>query len=317
MTVDVTTTSVHGLAGSADESSKTLLDPDFLRELEAMRRLVRPNARSAQAGAHLGRKRGGHAEFSEHRGYVAGDDLRRVDWAAFARAGAPVMKVFRAEEDVAVRLVVDASASSGFGSPSKLSVAKRIAAGIAYLALVESERAVVTYGRERLVPVSPPVRGRAGLVKVLAALDTIVPSGGTRLAQVIDDAVTRFRRPGSLIVLSDFFDAGPWGPSVVRAAAAGHDVALVQVLATEDVTPSWDGDVTLVDSETEEAVELTFDEAVREAYEHRLLALFRKLSEVTTRARGAYARVVGDTSLATTIRELLTHKVETWDPSSS
>ena len=298
-------------------NAPTLLDPELLRELEAMRRLFRPRARSASAGAHLGRRRGGHAEFSEHRAYTSGDDLRRVDWAAFARAGTPVVKVFRAEEDVAVRLVVDASRSSSFGTPSKLSVAKRIAAAIAYLALSESERAEVSCARERLSAVSAPVRGRAGLAKVLGALDSIVPSGGTALADVLDDAIGRFRRPGNLVVLSDFFDPGPWDAAVARAAAAGHDVSLVQVLAEEEVSPPWDGDVTLVDSETGDTVELTFDEDVRDAYEARLFSLFQKLSQVAARARGGYARAVGSTNLPATIRSLLTRKVETWAPSSS
>lgn len=294
-----------------------LLDPGVLAELEAMRRLFRPHARSAAAGAHLGRKRGGHAEFSEHRAYVAGDDLRRVDWSAFARGGAPVTKVFRAEEDVAVRLVVDTSASSAFGTPPKLEVAKRVAAAVAYLALAESERAEVSSARERLSVTAPPVRGRAGLSTVLRALDGLVASGGTRLADVVDDALLRYRRPGSLVVLSDFFDPGPWESALGRARAAGHDLSLVQVLADEEVSPPWDGDVMLVDSETGETVELTFDDDVREAYESRLRGLSSRLSHIATRLRGSYVRVVGAPHLPTIVRSLLTRKVETWAPSSS
>src|SRR5215470_7745127 len=114
-----------------------LLDPAFARELEALRRRMQIRARSGGGGEHIAKRRGGSAEFLEHRPYTPGDDLRRMDWLAFARTGEPVLKLFRAEEDVVVRLVVDASASldwpapaSGPASaskpPSKMEAAKRL-----------------------------------------------------------------------------------------------------------------------------------------------------------------------------------------------
>src|SRR5258706_313471 len=118
-----------------------LLDPAFARELEALRRRMRVVARSGGGGDHLAKKRGGSAEFLEHRPYAPGDDLRRIDWLAFARTGEPVFKLFRAEEDIVVRLVVDASASLDHRTPTQLLAAKRLAASIRYIALGESERA--------------------------------------------------------------------------------------------------------------------------------------------------------------------------------
>ncbi len=295
----------------------SLLDPAFLQELAAMRRLLKPRSRSAAVGAHLGKRRGGHAEFAEHRAYVPGDDPRRVDWAAFARTGSPVVKVFRAEEDTCVRLVVDASASLGFGSPTKLLVAKKIAAGLAYVALAESERAEVACARERLSVTQGPTRGRAGLPRVLTALDALVADGGTKLAAVIDDAVGRFRRPGMLVLLSDFMDQGPWEAALGRAHAGGHEIALVQVLSREEASPDFDGDVALVDAETGETVELTFDEDTRSAYEARLFALYERLATIATKVRGSYARAVGDETIVRTISRVLTRTVERWEVSSS
>src|SRR3954466_835700 len=98
---------------------RSLLDPTFVRELEALRRRLTLSVRSGSAGERASRRRGGSAEFQDHRPYAPGDDLRRVDWAAFARTGEPVLKLFRAEEDSVLRLLLDASASLGFGSPQK------------------------------------------------------------------------------------------------------------------------------------------------------------------------------------------------------
>src|SRR5215470_2037966 len=159
-----------------------LLDPAFARELEALRRRMQIRARSGGGGEHVAKRRGGSAEFLEHRPYTPGDDLRRMDWLAFARTGEPVLKLFRAEEDVVVRLVVDASASLETGEPPKIQVAKRLAAAIGYMALASSERAQVLAASDGLVRAREPVRGRGALVKLLRELDGITPARGTDLA---------------------------------------------------------------------------------------------------------------------------------------
>src|SRR5450432_2135221 len=127
---------------------RALLDPSFVRELEALRRRLEVSVRSGAAGERASRRRGGSAEFQDHRPYAPGDDLRRVDWAAFALTGEPVLKLFRAEEDSVLRLLVDASASLAFGTPQKLEVARRVAAAIGYLALANGQRAQVLIARQ-------------------------------------------------------------------------------------------------------------------------------------------------------------------------
>src|SRR5690606_7147770 len=70
-------------------AAEPLLDPSFLIELEALRRMLRPRVASGGSGDRVGAARGGSAEFREHRAYAPGDDPRRIDWLAFARTGTP------------------------------------------------------------------------------------------------------------------------------------------------------------------------------------------------------------------------------------
>src|SRR5262245_18684136 len=212
-----------------------MLDPAFMRELEALRRRLEVRARSGAAGDHTARRRGGSAEFQEHRAYEPGDDPRRIDWMAFARRGEPVVKLFRSEEDVIVRLLVDASASLGHGDPQKIDVSRRLAAAIGYLALSSAQRAELAILRERrggaIERLAPARRGRAGFVSLLRDLEAATAGGRADLGAAIEDVVQRSRRAGLLVVLSDFFDAGPVTHALGRARAAGHDVALVQIFA--------------------------------------------------------------------------------------
>src|SRR4051812_24870695 len=191
------------------QPASPLLGPDFVRELEVLRRRLEIRARSGGAGDHLAKRRGGSSEFQEHRAYTAGDDMRRIDWAAYARTGEPVLKLFRAEEDVLARILCDASASLGIGEPPKIDTARRLAAAVGYMALARSERAQLFVGGEGISRESTAVRGRGGLPALLRSLDAIEAKGGTDFAKAIDTVVQKSARPGMLVVISDFFDPGP------------------------------------------------------------------------------------------------------------
>lgn len=287
-----------------------IFDAAFARELEALRRRLRVRARSGGGGDHSAKRRGSSAEFLEHRPYAPGDDLRRIDWLAFARTGEPMFKLFRAEEDVIVRLVVDASASLDAGEPTKLETAKRVAAAIGYMALADSERAQVMAASEGLTFVSEPARGRNALPKLLRDLDRVDLRGGTDLSRAIEQATLRSPRPGMLVVVSDFMDSGPFDAALTRAASAGHDVMLVQVLSREEVEPHWDGDYALVDAETNATVEVTMDAAAIEAYLARLNQLVLGLRALAKKVRGGYVRVINDEPLLPAVRRFVGRVVD-------
>ncbi|MBX3126968.1 MAG: DUF58 domain-containing protein [Polyangiaceae bacterium] len=294
-----------------------LLDPGFVRELEALRRRVQVRARSGGAGEHTAKRRGGSAEFQEHRPYVPGDDLRRVDWLAYARTGEPVVKLFRAEEDVVLRLLIDGSASLGFGDPSKLEVARRIGAALGYLALAGSQRVQVMVAQPRagadsgaLGRVGSPRRGRGGLPALLRELQQIDAHGAVELATAIDQTLQRAARPGVLVVLSDFFDAGPVLAALSRARAAGHDLFLIQVLARNEIEPDFEGDFALVDAETGQTVDVTLDPSAVDAYVLRLTGLIEELRAFCKRHGASYLRTTTDEPLDGVIRRFVERAVD-------
>lgn len=287
-----------------------LLDPAFLVELEALRRRLEIHARSGRAGEHVARRKGGTAEFQDHRSYAPGDDLRRVDWAAYARTGEPVLKVFKTEEDAVVRLLVDMSLSVGYGMPSKLSVAKRMAAAIGFMALAGGERAQVVGVADGVAEVGRYHRGRGALGGLLRSVEALEPSGETDLARAVDGVVGRVGRPGMLVLLSDFLDAGPVLAALSRARAAAHDVALVQVASPDEIEPSYEGDWTLEDAETGRTVDVTMDARALEAYVLRFAGLCEEL-RAFARGRGAtYVRLRTDESLEPAVRRFVARVVD-------
>jgi uncharacterized protein (DUF58 family) len=228
---------------------------------------------------------------------------------AFARSGAPVVKTFRAEEDVAVRILIDASASLGFGNPQKIEVSRRIAAAVVYLALADSERVQLLVSGNAdtrgLAVVGEPRRGRGALHRVLRELSHIEARGQTSLPAALRAVSERGLRPGLLLVLSDFFDAGPVAEELSRLRAQGHALTLVQVLSRMELEPDFEGDLGLVDAETQAEVEVTMDPSAIEAYLARLAGLVEELRATARRLGGRYVRVLTDEPLEAPMRRIV------------
>lgn len=264
----------------------------------------------------MARRRGGTAEFQEHRGYVPGDDLRRVDWLAFARTGEPVVKLFRSEEDVVLRLLLDASASLGFGDPPKLYVASRLAAALGYMALAGSQRAELLVARttttagRAIERFGTPRRGRGALPTLLRELATLRAGGGGDLGRSIMDVTNRSPRPGMLLVLSDFLDSGPVMTSLTQARSAGHDVILVQVLDRTELEPPLEGDYALEDAETGATVDVTIDPAAIEAYTLRLAGLVEELRSWARKHGASYVRTVTGEPLEGAVRRVVARSID-------
>lgn len=248
----------------------TLLDPAFVRSLEGLRVALRRRVQGTRAGDHRTHRRGLSVEFAEHRPYTPGDDPRRIDWNAYARLGDLVVRLFVAEEDVTVHLLVDSSASMGFGAPSKLHRAQHLAAALGYLALTGSERVALSVSADGLARPSAPLRGRPAVPRLLAQLDALTPRGEAPL----DSAAQRLLagpsgRSAVAVVLTDALDDGGALRACARLAAARHDVTLVHLLCDDELHPAPD-DGALVDSETGERLELARDDDALERYHHHL-----------------------------------------------
>jgi uncharacterized protein (DUF58 family) len=178
------------------------------------------------------------------------------------------------------------------------------------MALASSERTQVVSASVGVDRMREPSRGRAALPKLLRELDDIGARGGTDLAAAIDGVVQRSLRPGMLVVISDFMDPGPFDAAVTRAASAGHDVALVQVLAREEVHPPYDGDFALEDAESGAVVDVTLDAGAVEAYIEKLNGLLLAIRALAKKHRATYVRTQSHEPILGAIRRFVSRAVD-------
>jgi uncharacterized protein (DUF58 family) len=129
-------------AGPAHDTEH-LLSPGFLRKLEQAAIASKHIMIGRTKGERRSARRGSSVEFADFRAYNPGDDIRYLDWNAFARLQRLFLKLFIEEEDLHVYLLLDASRSMDFGSPSKFRWALQAAAALAYIALCGGDRVQV------------------------------------------------------------------------------------------------------------------------------------------------------------------------------
>jgi uncharacterized protein (DUF58 family) len=270
---------------------------EFLAQLERLSLLSRRVFRGRVKGERRSLRRGHSVEFCDYRAYGVGDDLRYVDWNIYGRLDRLHVKLFVDEEDLCLHLIVDASASMNFGSPTKLACAVRLAAALGFVGLVNLERVGVGVLRERVAEGWPPTRGRNQVTGLLDFLAAVEPAGGTSLNDGLGSYASRARQTGLAVVISDLLDPAGYESGVRALLERRFDVHLIHVLSPEEMNPELAGDLRLVDSETGEMRELSMDGDAVRTYRERLHQFLDRAEGFCRTKEIGYHRLVSDANV--------------------
>jgi uncharacterized protein (DUF58 family) len=252
-----------------------LLPEAVRRRLDALMLTARKIRAGAMKGERRSVKRGTSIEFADYRNYTPGDDLRKLDWNVYARLDKPFIKLLEDEEDLAVHILLDTSASMNWSPQDKpdenrLLFAQRLMAGLAYIGLSTGDRVTLNALNASGLQQFGPARGRGQTVKMLRYVHALPTSGTTDLNAMIRAFALREKRPGLVFLISDLFSPTGYIDGVNALLAKGHEVVLLHVLAEDELNPPLAGDLRLIDVETGQAQEVTIDATLRTIYEQRL-----------------------------------------------
>ena len=244
------------------------LDPAVLDRLPGLTLVARTVVEGTMAGQHRSPHKDSSIEFAQHRPYVPGDELRHVDWKIFARSNRLVVKEFVEETNFTCRIVLDASASMGFGTLrwKKLDYARWAAAALAHLVIRQRDAAgLVTFDSE-VREAMPPTNGANQLAAMLHALENSKATGEANVGEVMQTLVPQLRSRGIVAVFSDFFDElDPIVTAVRQLRHAGHDPILFQILDPAELTFDFDPLLRLDGLEGSGRVKVD-PKAIRQAY---------------------------------------------------
>lgn len=256
-----------------------LLDKEFLARLEALEIVSRRIRRGSFRGERRSVRRGTSVEFADHRPYGAGDDLRFLDWSLYARLDKLMTKLFHDEEDLAVYLVLDRSASMEFGEPSKLLTAKRVLAAVGYIALLGLNRVFLFSPGESGDVELRNLRSPRSASRLFEALER-APDGKTHgFGEPLRRWVGTRRPRGVMVAASDFLDPdGSWEQLKVLVRG-GLEVHCVRILTPFEVDPDITGDLRLLDSENATGVDVTVTPKLLSRYSDARHEYDRKLEQ--------------------------------------
>jgi uncharacterized protein (DUF58 family) len=270
-------------AGSPPETGnskpETYFDAEFLKKLERLHLIAKRLDWTGGKGEHAASRKGFSLEFSDYRRYQRGDDLRYVDWNIYRRLDRLLLKVFTAEEEMNIYLLVDTSRSMAASShsppaaqsaPAKIDYARKVAAALGYIGLKNLDRvggAAFNTGLQAPLKLG---RGRAQILRLFAFLSRLSCGGSTDLRAAIHKFTTLFPHPGLVVVLSDLFDPAGWRAAFEELARRKYQILVIHVLEAEEMEPDLFGDIALIDAEGSRERRLFVDAELARRYQQEL-----------------------------------------------
>lgn len=276
-------TMIAGTTESRPASRDELISPELAARLDRFDVRSRKVFPGALPGERRSKRRGRSVEFDDYRNYSPGDDLRHIDWNVYARLDRLFIKLFREEEDLAVHVLLDTSASMDAGKPNKLVFAHRLAMAFGYLGLVSNNRVGMSTFASRIgVRHLAPMRGRKSVAQLseflLKNLEEAPDGPSQSKGEGFNGALRQFasRRVGKgvVVVLSDFLIREGYKDGLGLLAdtgKGGFDTTCIQILSPGELDPSAEdgkvaGDLHLTDNETGQGAEITVSAELLESY---------------------------------------------------
>ena len=262
-----------------------ILHAEDITSLQHLQLFARTVVEGFTTGHHASPHKGFSVEFRQHRPYVQGDEIRRLDWKVFGRSDRFYIREYDEETNLRATIVLDASGSMGYRGQkgiSKFDYARKLAASLAYLLMSQQDAAgLITFDSK----VREIVPCRTKITHLHLLLETMVktePGKDTSLAPVIESLAQRLKRRGLVILISDFFD----DPAAILKSVGilrkkGHEVIALQLWDRDEIDfpfGNWarfenlenDDDFLLLDPATIRQryleVQKTFNEQLKEGF---------------------------------------------------
>lgn len=270
----------------------TYLNDRFFSRLEALAFNLKSNLTGYFGGKHLVTTYGQTVEFADYREYQLGDDIRRIDWNLYSRFEKYFLKLFTDERQMQVQIFLDCSASMGKVAPKKGAYAVAAAAAIGFLAVHNMDKVSINLmrGKQSENPFGTIV-GKNAFYRAMSNLDNVGFVGETDIEACVASSPDTGTRNGLTVIISDFFTDSDWKKAVDYLTYKRRQVMLIQVLSPEEIDPSYNGRVHLIDAESESVddnrnMKIRINASLLRAYEEALAGIKEDLRSYCAK-RGA------------------------------
>ena len=224
--------------------STELLQPKELQSISNLQLMAKQAVEGAIQGHHRSPHKGFSVEFAQHREYVQGDEIRRVDWKVFAKTDRYYVREYEEETNLRATLLIDCSGSMGYGRegrPTKCQYALRLAACIARIIIKQSDSIGLVTFDDRVRSFIPPRSSTRHMSILYEQLIKTHPGGETDLSKVFHEIVPRLKKRGMVFILSDCFtDVRELLASLAHFRHASHEVVVFHIMDQDEVEFPFD-----------------------------------------------------------------------------
>jgi uncharacterized protein (DUF58 family) len=272
-------------------SFEQLFDAEFLRAVHQLRWRTHRVAPGGRYAEHKSRERGQGMEFTDFRPYVAGDDLRTVDWNIYRRLQKLVVKVAEEQRSLPLYLLPDISRSMYVEAQPRVVVGLRIALALACVSLQQHDPVGLFPFAEQLHVLVKAKTGRTAVMQLGRLLAELQPQQATRLPEALAKISGMNLRRGLLVVISDFFDARGLEAMEQALNRCRHRVLLIQLTRKSDASPQLHGEVRVKDCESGEVTDVIVTAAVLARYTQAYARFNDALADFATRRQVRLLRI--------------------------
>ena len=269
-------------------AAEKYLRPEVIRQVARLDLRAKFIVEGFLAGLHASPFHGFSVEFSEHRKYVPGDDLKDLDWNIYAKTDKYYLKKFEAETNLTGYLVMDLSASMAYTyrqELTKFEYAICLAAALGYLMIHQQDPVGLVTFDTKIQASLPPKSKRTQLATILALLSALKPSGTTDVAQCLHHLAAMIRTKSLVILFSDLLtDPGPVLEGMHHLRHRGNEVIVFHILDEAEVHFPFDGTIEFEDVEDHER--LVVDARGMRGDYLQAVEEFRKVIAASMKAQG-------------------------------
>ncbi len=266
-----------------------MIEVDFLRELDRFNLALKKHSIEIQEGQQQSQKTGQGMIFEDHTKYVPGDDIRRVDWKAYARTGELFIKRFEEEKSITVHILVDRSSSMDYGDNNKYDYASKLGLAIAYMVANTNDRFRFSVFSETVTDISS-ARRNPNMGDMVDTLNALGKTPESRIGRCLTEYASRIQNKSVVVVISDFLTELDEIEAGLKSLQ-NTDAVLVNVLDSTELEPEMQGDAILKDPESDLQLRTYLSSQTKQKYRERLDEHTAGIEEMANRNGAGYLKL--------------------------
>lgn len=267
-----------------------LFDESFLKKIEYLYVMSQKVFTGRLRAERKTKKVASGIEFADHRNYAPGDDFRALDWRIYGRTEKLLVRLFEEKEDLSIYFLIDCSGSMQFANNAKLDYARQMAAALGYIGLCNQDHVSFIAFNGKVIDRLPPTSGRGQIYKIFKFLEKLKGEGVTCFEDAFKTFAAENRRRGVAVVLSDFNNPEGYEKALNFLHYQQFETYAVHIVDERDFDIKAHGDISLVDEETGERLDVTMTPRLMARYKKAFETLCLRMESYCMTRRMLYFR---------------------------